>query len=114
MLSGWSSEHFGHWVPEYLCRLIYMVDHPRFAELPIIVDAGMPPQHLEYLRLVAPNPLVEIPLGGSLRCGELIVASPSTFFPTPSRNSRVYRRRIVSAMQAKSFWPTTVFILNLR
>ena len=21
MLSGWASEHFGHWVPEYLCRL---------------------------------------------------------------------------------------------
>jgi hypothetical protein len=68
-------------VPEYLCRLIYMRRHPRFAELPIIVDAGMPPQHLEYLRLVVSNPLVEIPLGGSLKCGELIVASPSTFFP---------------------------------
>jgi capsular polysaccharide biosynthesis protein len=42
----------------------------------------MPPQHLEFLRLLVSNPIVQIPLGGALRCAELIVASPSTFFPT--------------------------------
>lgn len=82
MLSGWTTEHFGHWVPEYLCRLSYLERHPRFAELPIIVDSGMPPQHLEYLRLLAPNPIVEIPRGAAVRCRELVVGSPSTFFPT--------------------------------
>ena len=82
MLSGWVSEHFGHWVPEYLCRLSYLVNHPRFTELPIIVDDDMPVQHLEYLSLVVPNPIVSIAAGEALRCGELVVASPSTFFPT--------------------------------
>ena len=42
----------------------------------------MPPQHLEFLRMLASNPIVQIPLGGALRCGELIVASPTIFFPT--------------------------------
>jgi capsular polysaccharide biosynthesis protein len=81
MLSGWASEHFGHWIPEYIFRLAYLERHPRFAELPIIVDSDMPPQHLEYLRILVSNPIVQIPAGGALRCGELIVGSPSTFFP---------------------------------
>jgi capsular polysaccharide biosynthesis protein len=82
MMSGWTTDHFGHWVPEYLCRLSYLTQHPRFQELPIIVDSGMPPQHLEYLRLLVSNPIVELPAEARLRCGELVVASPSTFFPT--------------------------------
>jgi capsular polysaccharide biosynthesis protein len=81
MLSGWASDQFGHWVPEYLCRLSYLNRHHRFENLPIIVDAGMPPQHLEFLRLLVDNPIVEIPVGGALKVGELIVASPSTWFP---------------------------------
>jgi dTDP-4-amino-4,6-dideoxygalactose transaminase/capsular polysaccharide biosynthesis protein len=81
MLSGWASEHFGHWVPEYLCRLACLERHPRFAELPIIVDSDMPVQHLQYLSLIVTNPILQIPAGGGLRCGELIVASPTTFFP---------------------------------
>ncbi|MBU1378792.1 MAG: glycosyltransferase family 61 protein [Alphaproteobacteria bacterium] len=81
MLSGWASEHFGHWVPEYIFRLAYLERHPRFAELPIIVDSDMPIQHLEYLRLLVSNPIVQIPAGGGLRCRELVVGSPSTFFP---------------------------------
>jgi len=81
MLSGWVSAHFGHWVPEYLCRLSYLEQHPRFASLPIIVDDDMPPQHLEFLRLLVPNPILQIGAGEALRCGELIVASPSIFFP---------------------------------
>ncbi|HEX4709587.1 glycosyltransferase family 61 protein [Phenylobacterium sp.] len=89
MLSGWVSEHFGHWVPEYLCRVSYLERHPLFAELPIIVDSDMPAQHLEYLSLLVPNRIVQIPAGEALRCGELVVASPSTFFPvhlTPDHN----------------------------
>jgi capsular polysaccharide biosynthesis protein/tetratricopeptide (TPR) repeat protein len=81
MLSGWGSEHFGHWVPEFLCRLPYFQRHPRFADLPLIVDSDMPPQHLEYLRLLVSNPIVEIPPGGAFRCRELVVASPACFFP---------------------------------
>lgn len=82
MLSGWTTDYYGHWVPEYLCRLSYLENHPRFADLPIVVDAGMPVQHLEYLRLLVPNPVVELPREHALRCRELLVGGPSTFFPT--------------------------------
>jgi len=81
MLSGWASQHFGHWMPEYIARLAYLERHPRFAELPIIVDSDMPPQHLEYLSLMVPNRIVQIPPDGGLRCDELVVASPTCFFP---------------------------------
>lgn len=82
MLSGWTTDQFGHWVPEYLCRLSYLERHPRFADLPIIIDDGMPAQHLQYLQLLVPNQIMTLPLGASVRCRELVVASPSTFFPT--------------------------------
>ena len=81
MLSGWVSQHFGHWVPEYLCRLAYLEQHPRFAGTPIIVDDDMPPQHLEFLSLLVPNPIVQIARDEAVRCEELIVAGPSIFFP---------------------------------
>jgi len=81
MLSGAVSAHFGHWVPEYMCKLAYLERHPRFAGLPIIVDSDMPPQHLEFLNLMADNPVVQIPPGGAFRVGELLVASPPCFFP---------------------------------
>lgn len=81
LLSGSVSEHFGHWISEYLPRLSLMQHHPRYATLPIIVDAVMPPQHLEYLKLVAPdNPVIELQPGRALRCRELVVAAPTAFF----------------------------------
>ncbi len=61
MLSGAASGHFGHWVPEYLCRLAYLERHPRFSALPIVVDSGMPAQHLEFLSLLTPNEIILIP-----------------------------------------------------
>jgi len=81
MLSGSASQHYGHWVGEYLSRLHYLQRHPRFAELPIIVDSDMPVQHLEFLRQLVPNRFVEIPAGGALQCRELIVAGQTTFIP---------------------------------
>lgn len=80
-LSGSASEHFGHWISEYLPRLNLLRHHPRFAELPLIVDATMPPQHMEYLRLVVPNRVIQLPPAAAFRCRELVVAAPTTFFP---------------------------------
>ncbi len=82
MFSGTASQHFGHWVLEFLSRLCYFEKHPQFRDLPIVVDAGMPPQHLEYLRLLVPNRLIVLQTGLGLRCKSLLVAGPATFFPT--------------------------------
>uniref|UniRef100_UPI003983C822 glycosyltransferase 61 family protein n=1 Tax=Phenylobacterium sp. TaxID=1871053 RepID=UPI003983C822 len=81
LLSGSVSEHFGHWISEYLPRLNLLRHHPRFETLPIIVDSVMPPQHFEFLRLLASNPIIQLPPGGALRCRELVVAAPTYFFP---------------------------------
>lgn len=81
LLAGSVSEHYGHWVPEYLCKLHYLENHPRFAKLPIIVDAEMPPQHFEALARLVSNQLVRLPPGGALKVQELVVAGPATFFP---------------------------------
>jgi len=81
MLSGGASHHFGHWVPEFLCRLAFLVEHPEFAALPIIVGADMPESQFEYLRLLVDNPVLRLQPDTGLRCRRLVVAPPPTFFP---------------------------------
>lgn len=80
-LSGMSSEHFGHWFAEYLPRLRHFIRHPRFAEVPIIVDEGMPPSHYEFLRALVPNRLHKLPRGAALLVDRLWVAPTINFFP---------------------------------
>ncbi|MFP3553209.1 glycosyltransferase family 61 protein [Paraburkholderia sp. SIMBA_049] len=81
MLSGALSQAFGHWVPEYLPKLQFYEHHPEFKELPIIVDAGMPQSHYDYLSCIAKNPVIKIPPNVAFRCRRLIYAPPATFFP---------------------------------
>ncbi|SEI18962.1 glycosyltransferase 61 family protein [Tardiphaga sp. OK245] len=81
MLSGLASNAFGHWIPEYLCRLPTLEQHPSFNDLPVIVDADMPASHIDYLTLVCDRPIVQIPLGEAFRCRRLVYAPPPGFFP---------------------------------
>lgn len=81
MLSGLASNAFGHWIPEYICRLPTLEQHPAFHELPVIVDAAMPSSHIDYLKLICDRPILEIPPGGAFRCRRLIYAPPPAFFP---------------------------------
>ena len=80
-LTGTFSCHYGHWFAEYLPRLRHFSHHPRFAEVPIIVDAGMPASHYEFLRALAPNRLHVLPVGASLKVDRLWVAPTINFFP---------------------------------
>lgn len=81
MLSGGAAHHFGHWVPEFLCRLTYLIEHPDFAALPIIVDTDMPDSHFDYLRLLVDNEVLRLPPDRGLRCRRLVVAPTPSFFP---------------------------------
>ena len=80
-LCGMSSSHFGHWFAEYLPRLRHFIRHPRFAEVPIIVDEGMPDSHYEFLRALVPNRQHLLPRGASLLVDRLWVAPTINFFP---------------------------------
>ena len=81
MLSGAGSGEFGHWMPEFLCRLRALSRHPDFASLPIIVDAGLPATHYEYLRLVVSNELIVLPSRTAFRCKRLLIAPTPSFYP---------------------------------
>lgn len=81
MLSGLCSNAYGHWFAEFLPKLSYLEQHPRFSEIPIIVDEGMPSSHYEFLHALAKNPLHVLPKGCCLEVGRLLVAPTLTFFP---------------------------------
>lgn len=52
MLFGEGSVHYGHWIYEYLPKILYFESLPQYKSWPIFVDEGMPPTHLESLRLM--------------------------------------------------------------
>lgn len=80
-LSGTYSQHYGHWFAEYLPKLRHFIRQPRFEEVPIIVDAGMPASHYDFLSALVPNRLHILPRGSALRVGCLWVAPTVNFFP---------------------------------
>lgn len=81
LLSGLASNAFGHWLPEFLPKLQFLVQHPDFAKLPIIVDADMPQSHFDHLRRLTDNPLILLPANESFLCRRLLVAPSPAFSP---------------------------------
>ncbi|ATX80292.1 Protein of unknown function (DUF563) [Mariprofundus aestuarium] len=81
MLSGLFSNHYGHWFAEFLPRLFYFTQHPRFSDIPIIVDEGMPSSHYEFLHAIAQNSLHVLSKGERLKVERLLVAPTITFCP---------------------------------
>jgi Glycosyltransferase 61 len=81
LLSGLASSAFGHWLPEFLPKLQFLQRHPDFANLPIIVDAGMPQSHFDHLRRLASNQLILLQANESLICRRLLVAPSPAFSP---------------------------------
>jgi len=80
-LSGSVTDAFGHWVPEYLGKLLFYEKHPEFSRLPIIVDASMPTSHFDYLKCLVPNKLIRMPQNMSYSVSRLLVAPTPTFYP---------------------------------
>jgi tetratricopeptide (TPR) repeat protein len=81
MLSGLASNAYGHWFAEFLPKLRHFEKHPHFHGLPIIVDAGMPPSHFDFLAALVSNPLHRLESGATLAVGCLHLAPTTTFFP---------------------------------
>lgn len=80
-LSGLASSAFGHWLPEFLPKLQFLQQHPDFANLPIIVDAGMPQSHFDHLRRLVSNQLILLQANESFLCRRLLVAPAPAFLP---------------------------------
>ncbi len=81
MLCGLASNAYGHWFAEFLPKLRFFEKHPRFSQIPIIVDEGMPQSHYDFLGALVGNPTYRLPKGESLLVRNLLVAPADTFFP---------------------------------
>lgn len=79
-LSGFCSDQFGHWVPEFLNKLKFYEQHPDFEKTPIIIDSIMPQSHFDYLSaLVGDHPILALPDKTACYCRKLLVAPTPTF-----------------------------------
>ncbi len=83
LMAGFATPDFGHWLPDYLSKLRFLQQHPDFYQLPIIVNAEMPPSHFEHLARLSGNslPLIRLHKNESLLCKRLLAASPPVFLP---------------------------------
>lgn len=81
-LVGTHSRAFGHWVIEFLPRLWALMDVEGFDAIPILVDAGMPPQHLESLRLLLgrEHPVIELRNEERILVERMWVSAAMVFF----------------------------------
>jgi len=125
-LSGMFSGHYGHWFAEFLPRLRHFIRHPRFAEVPIIVDEGMPASHYDFLAALVPNRQHILRRGSALKVARLWVAPTINFFPPdllpghavpPDRQAswsagalRFFAERLPAAPASPSTGPSRLFL----
>ncbi len=81
MLCGAASSAYGHWFAEFLPKLRFFEKHPRFSQIPLIIDEGMPPAHYDFLKALVDNPIYILPKGSTLLVKNLLVAPTDTYFP---------------------------------
>jgi hypothetical protein len=92
-LLGVHSYAFGHWVCEFLPKLWACLQRPDAAGVTLLVDAQMPPQHLEAVRLCVGDawPVRVVPPGGRVQVDRLWYCSMPSYFPVGPRPDVEYR-----------------------
>ncbi|MEP6068414.1 MAG: glycosyltransferase family 61 protein [Paracoccaceae bacterium] len=80
-LCGYLSEHFGHWICEYLPRLRHLERLPDWENVPILVNDDMPESHYEALGLLTKNPLIHVSRGSTHLVERLYVAPTINYIP---------------------------------
>ena len=82
-LGGVHSVAFGHWIIEYLPKVWALMERAGFGDVPLLIDARMPDQHLDAVRLFAGNgnPVVVLGDHESVRVERLWVASALSYLP---------------------------------
>ena len=93
-LGGVHSVAFGHWIIEFLPKVFALMERPGFGEAPLLVDARMPDQHLEAVRLFAGsgNPIIVLGDHESVRVERLWVASALSYLPVGPMPASTERR----------------------
>jgi hypothetical protein len=82
-LTGVGSHSFGHWMLEYLPKAIACLRRPGFDSVAIVIDAHMPRQHREALKLFVgdDHPVVVLDARDAVRVEELWVCSAIAYLP---------------------------------
>lgn len=102
MMFGVHSQNYGHWLLEFLPRMLVFDTDLCPETIPIYVDEGMPDTHIEALELLNSlnRDILRIPSGKPIRFGELGIVPVPAFFPFD----------IISGKNAyDTIWPSDIF-----
>ncbi len=82
-LLGIHSHAFGHMITEFLPRLWHVMDRPDAARITVLVDRGMPAQHLQAIRMfLAPaQPMLQVDPGQMVAVDALLVSPMPVYMP---------------------------------
>ncbi|MCJ2120607.1 glycosyltransferase family 61 protein [Methylobacterium sp. J-001] len=100
MMFGLQSKNYGHWLLEFVPRMLWFNDHACPSGFPICIDDHMPETHRQIIELLDERrrPILPLPAVAT-RFGELGVAPVPTFFPFDTRIGKAIYDAI---------WPTDV------
>lgn len=89
MMFGLQSKNYGHWLLEFVPRMLWFNDRACPSGFPICIDDHMPETHRQIVELLDERDRSILPLPAqATRFGELGVAPVPTFFPFDSRPGR--------------------------
>ena len=96
-LVGMNTTNFGHWLLEFLPVVLMARRRPDAAAVPFVVDAQMPSQLRQSLRLFAgdDHPVVELPRGHAVRVRELWAFARPMYVPLAQQAGAVAARELM-------------------
>ncbi len=85
------AQNYAHWMTEVLPRVAVFCDLPAYAEVPIIVNAGLHPNIMQSLALVVGNQrkVMLLPVGRSIKVNNLVQTSVTGYVPFERRNDKL-------------------------
>ncbi len=83
--------NYAHWMTEVLPRIAVFCDVPAYAEVPIIVNAGLHPNIMQSLALVVGDQrkVIVLPVGRSVKVNNLVQTSVTGYVPFERRNDKL-------------------------
>lgn len=86
--------NYAHWMTEVLPRVAVFCDVPAYAEVPIIVNAGLHPNIMQSLALVVGDQrkVMLLPVGRSIKVNNLVQTSVTGYVPFERRNDKLQVR----------------------
>jgi capsular polysaccharide biosynthesis protein len=102
-LLGANSYAFGHWLTEYVPKLVIALQSGILPPVPILIDAGMARQHRQLLELLVPAgmDIIEVPPMHDVHAGRLWCAPTVHYHPVLARVNERFRYDFVASPPAR-------------